>query len=94
MSNAVSIAAPRQAATSVLIALSVTHLLNDMIQSLIPAIYQIIKASYHLDYAQVGLITLAFQISASLLQPAIGFYTDKHPLPYSMIVGMGFSLVG
>ena len=79
---------------SVLIALSVTHLLNDMIQSLIPAIYPIIKASYHLDYAQIGLITLAFQISASLLQPAIGFYTDKHPLPYSMIVGMGFSLVG
>lgn len=94
MSNAISIAAPRQAAISVLVALSVTHMLNDMIQSLIPAIYPIIKASYHLDYAQVGFITLAFQISASLLQPAVGFYTDKHPMPYSMIVGMGFSLVG
>ena len=89
MSNAVSVAAPRQAALSILVALSVTHLLNDMIQSLIPAIYPIIKASYHLDYGQVGLITLAFQISASLLQPAVGFYTDKHPMPHSMIVGMG-----
>ncbi len=94
MSTAVSSAAPRQAAISVLVALSVTHLLNDMIQSLIPAIYPIIKASYHLDYGQIGLITLAFQISASLLQPAVGFYTDKHPMPYSMIVGMGCSLVG
>ncbi len=94
MSTTVSIAAPKQAALSVLVALSVTHLLNDMIQSLIPAIYPIIKVSYHLDYGQVGLITLAFQISASLLQPAVGFYTDKHPLPYSMIVGMGCSLIG
>lgn len=79
---------------SVLVALSVTHLLNDMIQSLIPAIYPIIKAAYQLDYSQIGLITLAFQISASLLQPAVGFYTDKHPMPYSMIVGMGCSLIG
>ena len=94
MSNAVSVAHPRQAALSVLIALSVTHLLNDMIQSLIPAIYPIIKSAYHLDYSQIGLITLAFQISASLLQPAVGYYTDKHPMPYSMIVGMGCSLVG
>ena len=94
MSNAVSLAAPRQAAMAVLVALSVTHLLNDMIQSLIPAIYPIIKVAYQLDYGQIGLITLAFQISASLLQPAVGFYTDKHPMPYSMIVGMGCSLVG
>src|SRR6195952_1627487 len=94
MSNAVSLAVPRQAAMSVLVALSVTHLLNDMIQSLIPAIYPIIKPAYQLDYSQIGLITLAFQISASLLQPAVGFYTDKHPMPYSMIVGMGCSLIG
>jgi len=79
---------------SVLVALSVTHLLNDMIQSLIPAIYPIIKAAYQLDYSQIGLITLAFQISASLLQPAVGFYTDKHSMPYAMIVGMGCSLIG
>jgi FSR family fosmidomycin resistance protein-like MFS transporter len=94
MSNAVLIAIPRRAAMSVLVALSVTHLLNDMIQSLIPAIYPIIKELYQLDYGQIGLITLVFQISASLLQPAVGFYTDKHPMPYSMIVGMGFSLIG
>lgn len=94
MSNAVSMTAPRQAALSILVVLSVTHLLNDMIQSLIPAIYPIIKESYHLDYGQVGLITLTFQLAASLLQPAVGYYTDKHPMPYSMIVGMGCSLVG
>ena len=85
---------PKRAAMSVLIALSATHLLNDMIQSLIPAIYPIVKAAYHLDYGQIGLVTLAFQITASLLQPAVGFYTDKHPMPYSMIVGMGCSLIG
>ncbi|MGI4952744.1 MAG: MFS transporter [Janthinobacterium lividum] len=79
---------------SVLVVLSITHLLNDMIQSLIPAIYPIIKVSYHLDYGEIGLITLVFQIAASLLQPAVGFYTDKHPMPHSMIVGMGCSLVG
>jgi len=78
----------------VLIALSVTHLLNDMIQSLIPAIYPIIKSAYALDFVQIGMITLAFQISASLLQPFVGLYTDKHPMPYSMVAGMGFSLTG
>ncbi|MFN4089042.1 MAG: MFS transporter, partial [Alphaproteobacteria bacterium] len=93
-----TIAAPalstRQAALPVLIALSVTHLLNDMIQSLIPAIYPIIKDVYGLDFVQIGLITLTFQISASLLQPAVGMYTDRHPMPYSMVVGMGFTLAG
>src|SRR3546814_11037947 len=84
----------RQAALPVLIALSVTHLLNDMIQSLIPAIYPIIKDAYHLDFVQVGLITLTFQISASLLQPVVGMYTDRHPMPSSMVVGMGFTLAG
>lgn len=78
----------------VLIALSVTHLLNDMIQSLIPAIYPIIKEAYRLDFGQIGLITLTFQVSASLLQPAVGLYTDKHPMPYSMVAGMGFTLAG
>ncbi len=94
MSTSASAALPRQAAMSVLIALSVTHLLNDMIQSLIPAIYPIIKDAYQLDYIQIGFITLTFQLSASLLQPAVGFYTDKNPMPYSMVVGMAFSLVG
>ena len=69
---------------AVLVALSATHLLNDTIQSLIPAIYPIIKQSYQLDYVQIGLITLTFQISASLLQPFVGFVTDRYPMPYSM----------
>jgi FSR family fosmidomycin resistance protein-like MFS transporter len=85
---------PQRAMMPVLIALSVTHLLNDMIQSLIPAIYPIIKEIYRLDFGQIGLITLTFQVSASLLQPAVGLYTDKHPMPYSMVVGMGFTLSG
>ncbi|KFC71579.1 Fosmidomycin resistance protein [Bosea sp. LC85] len=84
----------RRATMPVLIALSVTHLLNDLIQSLIPAIYPIIKTAYALDFGQIGLITLTFQVSASLLQPLVGFYTDKKPMPYSMVVGMGFSLFG
>ena len=79
---------------SVLLALSATHLLNDTIQSLIPAIYPIIKQSYQLDYIQIGLITLTFQVSASLLQPLVGFVTDRHPMPYSMVAGMTCSLVG
>ncbi|MBN8956646.1 MAG: MFS transporter [Rhizobiales bacterium] len=78
----------------VLIALSATHLLNDMIQSLIPAIYPIIKSVYGLDFGQVGMITLTFQITASLLQPAVGYYTDRNPMPYSMVIGMGSSLLG
>jgi FSR family fosmidomycin resistance protein-like MFS transporter len=84
----------QRAAMPVLIALSATHLLNDMIQSLIPAIYPIIKTAYALDFGQIGLITLTFQVTASLLQPAVGYYTDRNPMPYSMVVGMGFSLVG
>lgn len=82
------------AAMPVLIALSATHLLNDMMQSLIPAIYPIIKVAYGLDFGQIGLITLTFQITASLFQPLVGAYTDKNPMPYSMVVGMGFTLVG
>ena len=86
--------AVRRTAMPVLVALSAAHFLNDMIQSLIPAIYPIIKASYALDFGQIGIITLAFQISASLLQPLIGMYTDRYPLPYSTVAGMGFTLVG
>ena len=94
MTLSVSGAPPRQAAMSVLLALSATHLLNDTIQSLIPAIYPIIKQSYQLDYVQIGLITLTFQVSASLLQPIVGFVTDRHPMPYSMVAGMACSLIG
>ncbi len=94
MTLSISGAVPRQATLSVLVALSVTHLLNDTIQSLIPAIYPIIKQSYQLDYIQIGLITLTFQVSASLLQPCVGFVTDRHPMPYSMVAGMTCSLIG
>ncbi len=78
----------------ILFALSFSHLLNDTIQSLIPAIYPIIKTSYHLSFSQIGLITLTFQLAASLLQPFVGLYTDKKPQPYSLAIGMGFTLIG
>src|SRR6218665_935317 len=79
---------------SIIVAVSVCHLVNDVMQSLLTAIYPILKESYGLDFVQIGLLTLTFQCTASLLQPAIGMYTDKHPLPYSLPVGMGSSLIG
>src|SRR5471032_278679 len=81
-------------AFSVLGAISFAHLLNDMIQSLILAIYPMLKDNFSLSFGQIGLITLTYQITASLLQPLIGIYTDKHPKPYSLPVGMGFTLAG
>ncbi len=81
-------------AVPVLAAVSVSHLLNDLIQSLLPAIYPILKESFRLDFGQIGLLTLTFQITASLLQPVVGYYTDRRPRPFSLVVGMGFSLVG
>jgi len=79
---------------SVLGAISFSHLLNDMIQSLILAIYPMLKDNFSLSFGQIGLITLTYQITASLLQPLVGSYTDKHPKPYSLPVGMGFTLAG
>jgi MFS transporter, FSR family, fosmidomycin resistance protein len=79
---------------TILAALSFSHLLNDMIQSLLPAIYPILKSNFHLDFARIGLITLTTQLTASLLQPLIGLYTDRNPKPYSLPFGMGFTLVG
>jgi MFS transporter, FSR family, fosmidomycin resistance protein len=81
-------------AMPVLLALSLTHLLNDMIQSLIPAIYPIIKQAYSLDYGQIGIITLTFQLTACLFQPLIGAIADKRPMPYSVVFGMGSTLMG
>jgi FSR family fosmidomycin resistance protein-like MFS transporter len=81
-------------AFAVLSALSFCHLLNDMMQSLLPAIYPILKSAYALDFGQIGLITLTNQLTASLLQPVIGFYTDRRPKPYSLALGMGFTLSG
>jgi MFS transporter, FSR family, fosmidomycin resistance protein len=78
----------------VLLSISFSHLLNDTIQSLIPSIYPLVKASFHLSFSQVGLITLTFQLAASLLQPFVGYYTDKKPQPFSLATGMGFTLAG
>lgn len=99
MQKTVSEAAPglpalKTATFPILIALSFAHFLNDFIQSLIPAIYPIIKDAYHLDFGQIGLITFTFQMTASLFQPLVGAYTDKHPQPYSLVVGMASTLVG
>jgi MFS transporter, FSR family, fosmidomycin resistance protein len=79
---------------NVLAAISFSHFLNDMMQSLIVAIYPLLKGEFHLNFAQIGAITLTYQICASLLQPIIGVYTDRHPKPYSLSVGMCFTLVG
>jgi FSR family fosmidomycin resistance protein-like MFS transporter len=87
-------AAPQQAVLAILFALSFSHLLNDTMQSLLPAIYPLIKTSFHLTFTQIGLITLTNQLTASLLQPLVGFYTDRYPKPYSLAVGMGFTLIG
>jgi len=81
-------------AYGVLAAISVTHLLNDMMQSILLALYPVLKANFSLSFAQVGVITLAFQFSASMLQPLVGHITDKRPKPYSLPMGMGFTLVG
>lgn len=75
-------------------AISFSHFLNDMLQSLIVAIYPLLKGNYHLSFTQIGLITLAYQCTASLLQPLVGLYTDRRPQPYSLVVGMGFTLTG
>ncbi|PYR20749.1 MAG: MFS transporter [Acidobacteria bacterium] len=86
---------PAETATfTVLAGISLSHLLNDTIQSLIPAIYPMLKASFALTFAQVGLMTLTLQLTASLLQPLVGLYTDRRPMPYSLVIGMTFSLAG
>ena len=78
----------------ILLMISFSHLLNDTIQSLIPAIYPLVKTSFQLSFAQIGLITLTFQLAASLLQPLVGLYTDHRPKPFSLVTSMGFTLIG
>lgn len=85
---------PQKAVLGILLALSTAHLLNDTMQSLIPAIYPVLKHSFQLSFTQIGLITLANQLTASLLQPLVGWYTDRRPLPYSLSIGMAFTLAG
>jgi FSR family fosmidomycin resistance protein-like MFS transporter len=79
---------------SILFSISFAHLLNDLIQAIIPSVYPILKQNYNLSFAQIGLITFAFQLTASIFQPFVGYYTDKHPKPFSQIYGMLFSLAG
>ena len=81
-------------AFEILTALSFCHLLNDMMQSLIPAIYPILKQNFQLDFTQVGLITFVLQLTGALLQPVVGHYSDRHPKPYALAAGMGFTLLG
>ncbi|SKA85503.1 MFS transporter, FSR family, fosmidomycin resistance protein [Prosthecobacter debontii] len=83
-----------QTVFALLFAISFSHMLNDTIQALLPAIYPVLKQSYGLTFTQLGLITLTFQVTASLLQPLVGYITDKRPLPYSLPIGMGMTLIG
>src|SRR5579864_6306605 len=92
--QAVAAAVAEQTVMTMLLAVSFGHLLNDSIQSLIPSMYPLVKESFHLNFTQIGLITLTFQLTASLLQPVVGFYTDRKPHPYSLAVGMCFTLLG
>ena len=84
----------RKTVFPVIFAISLAHLLNDMMQSVIPAVYPLIKDEFSLSFTQIGLITLTFQLTASLLQPFVGFYTDRNPLPMSLAAGMCFTLAG
>jgi len=86
-----SVARPRY---KVLASISFSHFLNDMMQSLILAVYPMLKANFNLSFVQIGLITLSYQITASLLQPLVGIYTDKHSKPFSLVFGMTCTLTG
>jgi FSR family fosmidomycin resistance protein-like MFS transporter len=81
-------------AAAILLAVSFCHLLNDAIQALIPALYPLLKESFELNFTQIGLITLTFQLVGSVLQPVVGFYTDRYPRPYSLVFGMGVTGCG
>jgi FSR family fosmidomycin resistance protein-like MFS transporter len=87
-------AAAEKTAFKILLAITFCHLLNDTVQSLLPAIYPLLKSSFHLDFGQIGLIAFTLQCTASLLQPLVGLYTDHRPKPYSLAFGMGFTLIG
>lgn len=84
----------QQTVFSILFTISFTHFINDMLQAVVPAVYPIIKDKFHLSYTEIGLITLSYQLTASILQPFIGFYTDKKPRPYSLAISMVFTMVG
>jgi FSR family fosmidomycin resistance protein-like MFS transporter len=97
MKTSVSSSSPtndRQTVYVILLAISFSHLLNDLIQSVVPAIYPMLKEDFQLSFTQIGIITLFFQLTASILQPFVGLYTDKHPYPRSLAIGMGFTCLG
>ena len=97
MSAGAAVTVPhRREATAfrVLAGISVAHLLNDTVQSIVPAIYPMVKESFALSFTQIGLLTLTLQLTASLLQPLVGLYTDHRPSPYALVVGMGVTLAG
>ena len=79
---------------SILFSISFAHLLNDLIQAIIPSVYPILKQNYGLTFTQIGLITFSFQVTASVFQPFVGYYTDKYPKPFSQVYGMIFSSLG
>ena len=85
---------PTRTSFRVLGAISTAHMINDMMQSLIVAIYPILKGEFSLNFTQIGLISLTYQLTASLFQPLVGLYTDRKPVPYSLPVGMTFTLSG
>jgi len=89
-------ASPAQGRTAfgILGAISLSHLLNDMLQSLILALYPLLQADFSLSFVQIGMITLTFQLASSVFQPVVGYYTDKHPMPWSLPIGMCFTLCG
>ncbi len=93
MSSPTRPAAPSVVFT-ILFAISLSHLLNDTIQSVLPALYPLLKETFRLDYNQIGWITFTFQCTASILQPFVGLYTDRRPQPFSLAMGMGSSLIG
>ncbi len=86
--------APERTLMTILLAISFAHLLNDMMQSLLPALYPVLKQNYALSFTQIGFLTFTFQATSSLLQPVVGIYTDRRPMPYSLTIGMCFTLCG
>jgi FSR family fosmidomycin resistance protein-like MFS transporter len=94
MANAVDRPRVEGTAFTILAAISVAHLLNDAVQALLPSLYPMLKASFQLTFTEIGLITLMLQLTSSLVQPLVGLYTDRRSTPYSLVIGMGVSLVG
>ena len=85
---------PQRTLYPILFTIAFTHFINDLLQAVIPSVYPLLKTSFNLSFAQIGMITFTFQLMASLLQPFVGIYTDKRPLPYSLTIGMIFTLSG